>query len=170
MSKRPRCPTHAHTTTSRRAGYDLLNSTWCADLGNSYTIWCARSVLFHRVVSAGGTTLSRVWRATVADPVRARLAVVAPHITHDGTPPAVPCPVPTSRQDHHDDWGTTISNAFFLGSHPDFVGAQTLTWPDPDFLMTGGAGCNDLTPGVRCPGMSDDEYRSVLGHAGVRVC
>lgn len=26
--------------------------------------------------------------------------------------------------------------------------------------VTGGAGCDDLTPGLRCPGMSDDEYRS----------
>ena len=48
----------------------------------------------------------------------------------------------------------------FLAAHPAYAGAETLTWPDPDFLMTGGAGCNDLTPGLRCPGMTDDEYVS----------
>ena len=59
-------------------GYDLLNSTWCAEYGNSYTMWT----------------------------------------------------------DHHDNWETTIGIAFFLAWHPDFVGAPTLTWHDPDFLMT----------------------------------
>ena len=38
-------------------------------------------------------------------------------------------------------------------------------WADPDFLMTGGAGCDGgqkalMIPGDRCPGQTDDEYRT----------
>ena len=33
-------------------------------------------------------------------------------------------------------------------------------WTDPDFLMTGGAGCDTFTPGTQCPGMTDTEYRT----------
>lgn len=79
----------------------------------------------------------------------------------------------------------TMAILGFLAVHPAYAGAATLTWPDPDFLsaedprgraqtprpalprppplcfaVTGGAGCDDLTPGRRCPGMSDNEYRS----------
>jgi alpha-galactosidase len=28
------------------------------------------------------------------------------------------------------------------------------------FLMTGGAGCNSMEPGKRCPGMTETEYRT----------
>ena len=31
-------------------------------------------------------------------------------------------------------------------------------WTDPDFLMTGGAGCDTFAPGTQCPGMTDTEY------------
>lgn len=30
---------------------------------------------------------------------------------------------------------------------------------DPDFLMTGGAGCDDLS-GSHCPGQTDTEYKT----------
>ena len=33
-------------------------------------------------------------------------------------------------------------------------------WTDPDFLMTGGAGCDTFAPGTQCPGMTDIEYRT----------
>ena len=33
-------------------------------------------------------------------------------------------------------------------------------WPDADFIMTGGAGCNTNATGARCPGQTDEEYRS----------
>ena len=45
-----------------------------------------------------------------------------------------------------------------LAHHPAYVGSTA--WPDPDFLMTGGAGCDELIPGLRCPGMTDEEYRT----------
>ena len=33
-------------------------------------------------------------------------------------------------------------------------------WPDADFIMTGGAGCNTNETAARCPGQTDQEYRS----------
>ena len=65
--------------------------------------------------------------------------------------------------DHHDTWATTTDIFFFMAWHPDWVGAPSMVWPDPDFLMTGGAGCENATVGMRCPGMTDDEYRSEVG-------
>ena len=42
------------------------------------------------------------------------------------------------------------------GLQPD---GRSIWWPDWDFLMTGGQGCNDtITP--HCPNMTDVEYRS----------
>jgi len=35
-------------------------------------------------------------------------------------------------------------------------------WADPDFLMTGGAGCDVNETGVRCPGQTENEYRSEM--------
>jgi alpha-galactosidase len=58
-------------------GYDIVPTEWCAEYGNSYTIWT----------------------------------------------------------DHHDNWNTTMSILGFMASHPAYAGGETLTWPDPDFLM-----------------------------------
>ena len=33
-------------------------------------------------------------------------------------------------------------------------------WPDADFIMTGGAGCDVKAPARRCPGQTDTEYRT----------
>jgi alpha-galactosidase len=35
-------------------------------------------------------------------------------------------------------------------------------WADADFLMTGGAGCDRNETAVRCPGQTEDEYRTEI--------
>jgi len=58
-------------------------------------------------------------------------------------------------QDHHDDWGTTsiiIENNSNLSSYAGPGG-----WNDPDFLMTGGQGC-EPNYNETCPGMTQTEY------------
>lgn len=63
-----------------------------------------------------------------------------------------------SRADHHDDWANTAA------AIESFAGATSLSgpyaWAYGDFLMTGGAGCDTLTPGAHCPGMTDTEYKT----------
>eukprot|EP01116_Phalansterium_solitarium_P014869 TRINITY_DN3275_c0_g1_i1.p1 TRINITY_DN3275_c0_g1~~TRINITY_DN3275_c0_g1_i1.p1 ORF type:complete len:432 (+),score=138.54 TRINITY_DN3275_c0_g1_i1:122-1417(+) len=64
--------------------------------------------------------------------------------------------------DHHDNWNSTLDIIGHMALRPDYARfpAKSGAWPDPDALMTGGAGCDDATPGKRCPGMTDDEYRT----------
>ena len=38
--------------------------------------------------------------------------------------------------------------------------AGPYAWNYGDFLMTGGAGCNNFRPGEHCPGQTDSEYRT----------
>jgi len=65
--------------------------------------------------------------------------------------------------DHHDTWPSTysiIKNAWMNNDVMKQGGPHH--WNDGDFLMTGGAGCGKKTPGLRCPGMTDDEYRTEM--------
>lgn len=60
--------------------------------------------------------------------------------------------------DHHDDWDSTagiIEDAANLESY-----AGPGQWNYLDFVMTGGQGCPNKEPGARCPGMTDEEYRT----------
>mmetsp|Transcript_4138 Transcript_4138/g.4548 ORF Transcript_4138/g.4548 Transcript_4138/m.4548 type:complete len:416 (-) Transcript_4138:105-1352(-) len=62
--------------------------------------------------------------------------------------------------DHHDYWPNTMSEIqalIGLGKH-----AGPGHWNDPDFLMTGGSGCGEEVPGLHCPGMTDEEYKTVF--------
>eukprot|EP01045_Picozoa_sp_COSAG04_P002921 COSAG04_NODE_111_length_25781_cov_90.291761_19_plen_74_part_00 len=43
-------------------------------------------------------------------------------------------------------------------------------WTDPDFLMTGGAGCDTFAPGTQCPGMTDIEYRTEFASGCEQGC
>merc|ERR1711865_1295034 len=68
--------------------------------------------------------------------------------------------------DHNDNWYTEYGTAatidvLKLGSDWNATGPNShlKAWNDPDFLMTGGAGCD--RPGLdRCPGQTDVEYRT----------
>lgn len=75
--------------------------------------------------------------------------------------------------DHHDNWASTSGIIDLLQTRRDFWGADpTYGWPDPDFIYTGGQGCNSTDPGpdhgnpgpsppgLRCPGQTNDEYIS----------
>eukprot|EP00041_Stephanoeca_diplocostata_P033003 m.1076987 g.1076987 ORF g.1076987 m.1076987 type:complete len:497 (+) comp24250_c0_seq5:69-1559(+) len=75
--------------------------------------------------------------------------------------------------DHHDNWGSTSGVIKFLQNRQPFWGPNPQDgWPDPDFIYTGGQGCNSTDPGpnhgnpgpsppgVRCPGQTEDEYIS----------
>eukprot|EP01102_Stenamoeba_stenopodia_P001079 TRINITY_DN1094_c0_g2_i1.p1 TRINITY_DN1094_c0_g2~~TRINITY_DN1094_c0_g2_i1.p1 ORF type:complete len:418 (-),score=69.49 TRINITY_DN1094_c0_g2_i1:110-1363(-) len=57
-------------------------------------------------------------------------------------------------QDHWDSWWSTSKIIDLLGNKSSFAGPGG--WNDPDFLMTGGAGCSDSN-GV-CPGQTWTEY------------
>jgi len=57
--------------------------------------------------------------------------------------------------DHHDDWVTTSEVIENLSGKAYYAGVGG--WNDPDFLMTGGAGCKDDFTKI-CPGMSLTEY------------
>lgn len=66
--------------------------------------------------------------------------------------------------DHHDIWSNTIETidvlkgiAKYAGCRDDGTGCFA---NDPDFLMTGGAGCDEDVPGKRCPGQTPAEYRT----------
>lgn len=61
-------------------------------------------------------------------------------------------------RDHHDNWDSTAEVIEVLKSAAPHSGFYR--WGDPDLLMTGGAGCGDFTPGRRCPGMTNEEYRT----------
>ena len=63
--------------------------------------------------------------------------------------------------DHHDTWHGghgTAGIVDVLGQVANRSGPYR--YSDPDFLMTGGAGCDDevYKPGIRCPGQTDVEY------------
>jgi alpha-galactosidase len=60
--------------------------------------------------------------------------------------------------DHHDNWKSTSEIIPKLVGIAKYAGPGA--WNDPDFLMTGGAGCDDMTPGLRCPGQTHSEYRT----------
>ena len=58
-------------------------------------------------------------------------------------------------EDHHDNWSDTIQVINNLKLLAPFAGPTR--WNDPDFLMTGGAGCDKNVTGLRCPGQTDTE-------------
>ena len=60
--------------------------------------------------------------------------------------------------DHHDNWGSLDAVIQVLGGQAEH--GRPGRWNDPDFLMTGGAGCDEYVPGKRCPGMTETEYRT----------
>ena len=60
--------------------------------------------------------------------------------------------------DHHDSWESLSEVLLVLGSAAKHGGPYR--WTDPDFLMTSGAGCDDFTPGLQCPGMTPVEYKT----------
>ncbi|XP_065845536.1 uncharacterized protein [Oscarella lobularis] len=59
--------------------------------------------------------------------------------------------------DHHDEWSKTAEIIELMAPKEiaDFAGPGG--WNDPDFLMTGGAGCDEAAS-THCPGMTDTEY------------
>ena len=60
--------------------------------------------------------------------------------------------------DHHDNWDSTsvvIETNSELGVYAGPGG-----WNDPDFLMTGGQGCDPPVDFAHCPGQTDIEYRT----------
>ncbi|XP_019849586.1 PREDICTED: alpha-galactosidase-like [Amphimedon queenslandica] len=61
--------------------------------------------------------------------------------------------------DHHDDWKTTSKIIEVNADLGDYAGTGK-GWNDPDFLMTGGEGCDPPVDSVHCPGMTDTEYRT----------
>mmetsp|Transcript_6395 Transcript_6395/g.15706 ORF Transcript_6395/g.15706 Transcript_6395/m.15706 type:complete len:374 (+) Transcript_6395:67-1188(+) len=61
--------------------------------------------------------------------------------------------------DHHDNWDNTAQVIEILATVAQH--SRPYRWSDPDFLMTGGAGCDKGIDEVnRCPGMSETEYRT----------
>ena len=63
-------------------------------------------------------------------------------------------------EDHHDNWSDTIqviNNLKFLAKF-----GRPHRWNDPDFLMTGGAGCDKNVTGLRCPGQTNVEYMTTF--------
>ena len=68
--------------------------------------------------------------------------------------------------DHIDAWYSTLKTSRALMQRKKWWGATGipgLGYPDPDFVFTGGQGCGKHTinpPGVRCPGQTNEEYRS----------
>lgn len=63
-------------------------------------------------------------------------------------------------QDHHDNWPNTIQIINNLKLLAPF--GRPHRWNDPDFLMTGGAGCDVNITGKRCPGMTNTEYMTTF--------
>eukprot|EP01116_Phalansterium_solitarium_P022797 TRINITY_DN7661_c2_g1_i1.p1 TRINITY_DN7661_c2_g1~~TRINITY_DN7661_c2_g1_i1.p1 ORF type:complete len:439 (+),score=160.98 TRINITY_DN7661_c2_g1_i1:1132-2448(+) len=61
--------------------------------------------------------------------------------------------------DHHDYWPNTLLEISELVGLGKYGGPGH--WNDPDFLMTGGAGCN-VNQTLHCPGQTDDEYRTEM--------
>jgi len=53
--------------------------------------------------------------------------------------------------DHHDNWHKTAEIIQSLGPLGNSSGPGH--WNDADFLMTGGAGCDNFIPGNHCPVM-----------------
>lgn len=68
--------------------------------------------------------------------------------------------------DHIDAWYSTLKTSRALMERKKWwgpTGTPGLGYPDPDFVFTGGQGCGQHTinpPGVRCPGQTEEEYRS----------
>ena len=66
--------------------------------------------------------------------------------------------------DHVDRWYSTLKTSFALMDRRSWWGqsaARSKGFPDPDFVFTGGEGCGQRSPpGQRCPGQTDEEYRS----------
>lgn len=70
-------------------------------------------------------------------------------------------------KDHWDQWDDppnaqgghdTAAIIDVLGVAANY--SRPYAFADPDLLMTGGAGCDLRVPGLRCPGMTDEEYRT----------
>ncbi|XP_062518978.1 uncharacterized protein LOC134194089 isoform X2 [Corticium candelabrum] len=60
--------------------------------------------------------------------------------------------------DHHDRWDDSTSHVIEIMA-PVAKYAGPGGWNDPDFLMTGGAGCDDFSMS-HCPGQTDIEYKT----------
>eukprot|EP00118_Oscarella_pearsei_P000245 m.4509 g.4509 ORF g.4509 m.4509 type:complete len:433 (+) comp10882_c0_seq1:159-1457(+) len=62
--------------------------------------------------------------------------------------------------DHRDEWSNTASVIEINANLAPY--AKPGAWNDADFLMAGGEGCSDFAVGHRCPGQTDDEYRTTF--------
>jgi len=60
--------------------------------------------------------------------------------------------------DHHDQWSSTADIIEQVADLAPFAGPGG--WNYMDFVMTGGQGCPSHVPGERCPGQTDEEYRT----------
>ena len=80
--------------------------------------------------------------------------------------------------DHVDAWYSTVKTSHALMNRKPWWGDNNNNnnnnngdndkgFPDPDFVFTGGQGCGEHgtinPPGIRCPGQSDEEYRTEFG-------
>ena len=65
-------------------------------------------------------------------------------------------------QDHHDIWSNTEGCIEALATVNQNNQTGPFRWADPDFLMTGGAGCDVNETAVRCPGQTELEYRTEM--------
>jgi alpha-galactosidase len=61
--------------------------------------------------------------------------------------------------DHHDDW-TSTAVIIEVNAQLGTYAGPSKGWNDPDFLMTGGQGCDPPVDMVHCTGMTDIEYRT----------
>jgi hypothetical protein len=63
-------------------------------------------------------------------------------------------------EDHHDIWSNTRDVIATLATVNRNNQTGPHRWADPDFLMTGGAGCDVNVTAARCPGQTNDEVGS----------
>ena len=63
-------------------------------------------------------------------------------------------------KDHHDMWSSTAKVIETLATVNVHNRTGAFRWPDADFIMTGGAGCDVKAVARRCPGQTDIEYRT----------
>ncbi len=64
--------------------------------------------------------------------------------------------------DHHDVWESTAGAIEILATVGENGQTGRYQWADPDFLMTGGAGCDTNITSARCPGQTEVEYRTEM--------
>jgi len=124
-------------------GVDYIKLDWCSGYANRSELTGA----FYRAVNASGRSM---WLNFHCDGAYQSWCAEYGNSWRCG-------------QDHHDNWPNTAAVIDNLGSAATSSGPYR--WADPDFLMTGGAGCDGgegalMQPGVRCPGQTDTEYKT----------